>query len=130
MSDKIIIGEKQFDTLVAITAEEVEGGLMFEAWPPPVMSFPFAKISIRKFWMKDTFSPLDIVFCRKGKVIGVFAGEPFSLDNIGPDEPCDLVLEFPSGTMKRNNIVVGTKVKLALSTSTLAKKFKNYLLSH
>ena len=128
MSDRVIIGEKQFDALVAITAEEIETGLMYKSWPPPVMAFTFAKADIRRFWMKNTMSPLDIVFCRAGKVIGIFGGEPFSLDHIGPDEPCDLVVEFPSGTAKNNNISVGDSVKLSYSIPTLAKKFENNLL--
>ncbi len=128
MIDRVKIGEKQFDTLVAITSKEVESGLMHEPWPPPVMAFPFNKASVRRFWMKNTISPLDIVFCRKGKIIGVFAGEPLSLDSVGPDEPCDLVVELPSGTVVNNNISVGDSVKLSYSVPTLAKKFKNYLL--
>jgi len=128
MSDRIIINGKQFNTLVAITGDEVAKGLMFKSWPPPVMSFPFAKTSVRKFWMKNTISPLDIIFCRDGKVIGVFAGKPLSLDNVGPDEPCDLVVELPAGTAKSHNILVGDPVKLSYTISTLSKKFQNYLL--
>ena len=127
MSDRIIIGDKQFDTLVAITDKEAAQGLMFKSWPPPVMAFPCKSCSVRKFWMKNTTSPLDIVFCRQGQIIGIFEGEPLSLENVGPDEPSDLILEFPRGTMKKNNIVVGDPVKLSYSISTLAKKFGNYL---
>ena len=123
-SDKVIIGKRQFDTLIAITAEEAAIGLMYKSWPPPVMAFPFAKASIRKFWMKNTASPLDIVFCKSGKVIGIFDGQPLSLNNVGPDEPCDLVVEFPGGTVN-NNIFVGDNVKILYSVFTLAKKFKS-----
>lgn len=129
MSDRVIIGDKQFDALMAITAEETEDGLMYKPWPPPVMAFPFATASVRKFWMKNTLSPLDIVFCRQGKIIGIFAGEPLSLDYVGPDEPCDLVVEFPIGTAQRNNISVGDKVKLSYSVPTMSKRFRNYYLS-
>jgi len=127
MSDKVKIGSVEFETLVAITDEEAADGLMFKPWPPPVMAFPCQTSSVRKFWMKNTMSPLDIVFCRNGRVIGIFAGEPYSLENIGPDEPSDLVVEFPSGTVKNCNISVGDEVKLSYSVSTLAKKFQNYL---
>ena len=129
MSDKVIIGDRQFDALMAITAEEIGTGLMYKSWPPPVMAFPFAKAGVRKFWMKNTTSPLDIIFCRAGKVIGIFAGTPLSLDHIGPDEPCDLVVEFPSGTAEHNNIQVGDNVKLSYSVPTVAKRFRNYYLS-
>lgn len=128
MSDRVIIGKNRFDVLVAITVEETETGLMYRPWPPPIMAFPFTKAGIKKFWMKNTVSPLDVVFCLAGKIIAIENGNPFSLDYIGPDEPCDLVVEFPCGTMKNNNILPGDNIKLSYSVSTLSKKFKNYLL--
>lgn len=129
MSDRVIIKGKRFDALMAITAEEIESGLMYKPWPPPVMAFPFAKADVRKFWMKNTTSPLDIVFCRAGKIIGIFAGTPLSLDHIGPDEPCDLVVEFPRGTVVRNNISIGDDVKLSYSVPTMARRLRNYYLA-
>jgi uncharacterized membrane protein (UPF0127 family) len=124
MTDRVFIDDKSFDTLVAISPEEAAKGLMHKAWPPPIMTFPFPKAGVRKFWMKNTISPLDIVFCREGQIIGVFAGEPFNLNHIGPDEPCDMVIEFPRGTVKKTNINIGDSVKISYSISTLSKKFQ------
>lgn len=127
MSDSVIIDGKKFSVLMAITADETRTGLMYKPWPPPIMAFPFEKAGIRKFWMKNTISPLDIVFCNSGKIIGIFSGEPLSLDHIGPDDPCDLVVEFPRGTARRNNISVGNNIKILYSMETLSRKFSNYL---
>ena len=72
--DKVIIGTHEFPIVVAITPEEQATGLMYKSWPPPVMAFPFGSSGIHKFWMKNTISPLDIVFCRDSKVIGIYDG--------------------------------------------------------
>jgi len=129
MNDKIKIGASQFDVLIAVTAKEHERGLMFQPWSPPIMAFPYNTAKIRKFWMKNTISPLDIIFCNKNKVIGIYAGIPLSVDTIGPDELSDLVVEFPSGMAKANNILIGDNIKLLYSLQTISKKFRdNYLI--
>jgi len=109
---KIIIGEKEFDTLLAISPEEQERGLMFVKWPPPVMSFVYGNPCINKFWMKNCYCPLDIIFCRNGKIINIVKGEPNSTKILGPDEPTDLVVEMPYGTCKINGFDVGCSVDL------------------
>lgn len=126
--DKIIFGNNSLTTLVALTDEEQRRGLMHQSWPPPVMCFPYRNQAIRKFWMKDTISPLDIVFCNAGYVVSVIKGIPLSLNHVGPDFPVDLVVELPAGTAKRLEIMAGTKVKLVYGLSTLARKIELHLL--
>lgn len=109
-----INGEK-FSTLVAITPEDHSRGLMWQPWPPPIMVFPYKKAQIRKFWMRNTVSPLDILFCRNGKIISICFGEPYSTQLIGPEDPSDLVIELPRGQAK--NFCVGNSVKIYLSDS-------------
>ena len=123
--DKVCIGKHWFETIVAVTEDEHRIGLMGKPWPPPVMSFPYKLAEVRKFWMKNTPSPLDIVFVRNGKVIDVFRGEPYSLQSVGPDEPSDLVVELPAGTAAELGIVAGNAVKLFYSNDTVAKKMRN-----
>jgi uncharacterized membrane protein (UPF0127 family) len=72
--DKIYVNGKWFNTEVAISEAEQAKGLMFKEWPPPVMVFPYKDATIRKFWMKNTVSPLDIVFCREGKFVEILKG--------------------------------------------------------
>lgn len=112
------------NVLIAITDAEQEKGLMFKSWPPPIMAFPYNKAEKRKFWMKNTSSPLDVIFCKNNKIISIFKGEPFSMKNFGPDETSDLVIEFPYGMAKNLDIKAGDEVKLQYSIKTIAKKYE------
>ena len=115
MKNKVIFDGKEFETKVAISEKDQEVGLMFSSWPPPVMSFPFAKSSVKKFWMKNTTTPLDIVFVKANKVISIEKGDPLSTKLVGPDEAVDLVVELPAGTCKDAGVVIGSHVSLKIS---------------
>lgn len=121
--DTIHIGDNSFDTLVAVSDKEQMRGLMDRPWPPPVMCFP-SKAGYRKFWMKNTPSPLDIIFARDHKIVGIFKGEPMTTMSVGPDSMSDLVIELPYGTAKKLGISVGDDVKLCYSIDTFAKFMK------
>jgi uncharacterized membrane protein (UPF0127 family) len=128
--DYIKISEHEFPTMLAITAEEQEQGLMFKKWPPPVMVFVYGEPRINKFWMKGTPSPLDIIFCHAGKVISIESGEPYSTKIIGDNRFSDLVIEMPLGTCKAHEIKIGNSVELKCCQDSLMKIFmrKNGLL--
>lgn len=123
MSDinKIIIDGVEFESRAAVTESEQMLGLMYEQWPPPVMFFPYKNANIRRFWMKNTVSPLDIIFCRAGRVVAIFDGVPMSTAMVGPNEPSDLVVELPKGTAKKHGFTIGSFVKVKYSTETAAK---------
>lgn len=121
MYDQIYINGVGFMTLVAVTAAEQSRGLMFAEWPPPVMCFPYKRAEVRKFWMKNTISPLDIIFCNDQRVVGIYRGEPLSNAMIGPNEPTDLVIELPAGTVEEHGIRVGQPVSLSCSPDTAAR---------
>ncbi len=125
MSDEIIISGHRFPALVAITDKEHETGLMWRKWPPPVMIFPYKNATVRKFWMKNTLSPLDILFCRGNKIVDICYGEPLSTRMIGPDAPTDLVIELPHGTVKERGIRIGDQVRPVLSNKTIARDVHN-----
>ena len=110
------IGSNVIETLLAITAEEQNRGLMFQEWEPPVMSFVYAKPNINKFWMKNTPSPLDIIFSCDGKINQIKKGEPYSTQIIGEDIPSDLIIELPFGTAEKIDIKLGSKVGLIKPT--------------
>ena len=122
--DRIVLVGHVLPVVVAVTEEEQACGLMNRGWPPPAMAFPYDEPKIRKFWMKNTPSPLDLVFCRGGEVISIVEGHPFSLDLIGPDEPSDLVVELPRNTSQKMGIVEGSPVKLVYSLLTLARRYE------
>jgi uncharacterized protein len=125
---KIVIGENKFTTLIAITEKEHMQGLMYQPFPPPIMSFPYKVAKPRKFWMLNTVSPLDIIFCRAGEVIGIYDGVPHSRELVGSDEPTDLVIELPKGYAEKFSVNTKTKVKLIYSIDSLAKYFQVSML--
>lgn len=98
-------------TLLAITSEEQEKGLMHIKPPAPTMSFVYDRPRINSFWMKNTPAPLDIVFCNDNKIIKICEGKPNSTELIGTVES-NLVVEFPKGYCKENNIQEGDSITL------------------
>ena len=123
----LIIDDNKFDGIkLAVTNEEQNLGLMNVEWPPPLLLFPYKKAGVRKFWMLNTPSPLDIIFCNANRVIYVGRGEPFnSEDLIGPNENCTLVLEAPNGFVDYHDIKVGSKVRVRYNPEELANILKN-----
>lgn len=113
---EIKIGQHVLPTILAITADEQERGLMNREWPPPVMSFVYSAPSINRFWMKNTPSPLDVVFSLKGKVTAIHKGEPHSTKLIGDLAFSDLVVELPFGTCKAMNIEIGQEISILKNT--------------
>lgn len=120
--DCVYIAGQSFPALVAVSLEEQMQGLMFRPWPPPVMCFPYKEAEVRKFWMKNTPSPLDILFCRGNRIISICRGEPLSTELIGPDEHSDLVIELPAGTAEEKGIKVGDSATLYYTPATAARQ--------
>jgi uncharacterized membrane protein (UPF0127 family) len=127
MSNKLIIGENELDTLLALTEEEHENGLMWVPEPAPIMTFVFNTVEPRKFWMRNTISPLDIIHCNDNKVISINQGIPMSEDFIGPDEPVNMVVEMPAGRASELGVRPGDKVNIFYSKQTRAKLLRNYM---
>jgi uncharacterized membrane protein (UPF0127 family) len=100
------------NVLLAQTPQEQENGLMYCSSPAPVMAFTYRYPQVNKFWMKNTLLPLDIVFSLRGKITGIFKGEPYSTASIGNDIPSDLIVEMQHGTCKELGINVGDPVFL------------------
>lgn len=116
------LGDHTFNTLLAVTAEEQAKGLMFAEWPPPVMSFIYGSPQNDKFWMKNTPSPLDIVFALDGKITTIRKGEPYSTNLIASATVYDLVIELPFGTCEKLGIKEGDSVNLNCPPEKIAGK--------
>lgn len=106
----ISVADNLFETLLAISHEEQEQGLMHVEPPTPVMSFIYSYPQINRFWMANTKAKLDIVFCCQGQITQICKGEPFSTSAIGGYKPSDLVVELPYGTIKSADIRLGDYV--------------------
>jgi uncharacterized membrane protein (UPF0127 family) len=118
----IYIANNIFPTLLAISEDEQQHGLMGQAWPPPIMTFVYASPRVNKFWMKNTPSPLDIIFCHRGEVSQICIGEPYSTAMIGDNKYSDLVIEFPHGTAQSSGIKLGYHVGVVKPTPEELKK--------
>lgn len=106
------VGKNVFSTLLAISSEEQSRGLMYQKPPTPIMSFCYSSPQINKFWMQNTPSPLDIIFCHNGKVSQICYGEPYSTRVIGDDQLSDLVIEMPFGTVDQHQIKIGQAIQI------------------
>jgi uncharacterized membrane protein (UPF0127 family) len=118
----VAIHNNIFPTLLAISEAEQQRGLMCQEWPPPVMSFIYTEPRINKFWMHNTPSPLDIVFCHQGKVSQIHAGKPYSTEIIGDNKFSDLIIELPYGTVDKSGIKIGHTVGIIQPTPEELRK--------
>jgi uncharacterized membrane protein (UPF0127 family) len=103
----IFIGDNLFEAYLAVTAEEQMYGLMYVPPPAPNMAFLYERPQYNRFWMKNTEASLDIIFCNDGKVSEICYGEPYSLRTIGGNEPSNLVIELPYGSVESSRILIG-----------------------
>lgn len=122
MTDYLVCRTREFPIQLAISEAEQEQGLMWKLAPQP-MAFPSKSSGVRKFWMKNTPAPLDIIFCHSNQIVEIVRGEPLSLDLVGPDAPTDLVVELPAGMARQCQLEVGNFLKIKYSLASLAKLF-------
>ena len=106
------INNEVYETLLALSEEEQQRGLMFQPSPTPVMTFVYTYPRVNKFWMRNTPAPLDILFCVNNKISQICYGEPFSEKAIGDNTFSDIIIELPYGTVNSSNIIVGSSVEL------------------
>lgn len=108
-----------FKVDVARTAQEQQRGLMFRTGIPVDGGMLFAPYPAEgggpkeaSFWMKDTPSPLDIIFIRADGTIAHIAENtvPFSEAPVRSGEPVAAVLEINGGKSSELGISVGDKV--------------------
>lgn len=112
-------GAHDFQVEVAATVEQQAQGLMFRTdiaadggmifTPYPADGGPPREAS---FWMKDTPSPLDIIFIRSDGTIAHIAENtvPFSQTPVMSGEPVSAVLEIRGGRSAELGIAEGDKV--------------------
>ncbi len=76
------------------------------------MLFVFERTQIERFWMRNTFIPLDMIFIRANGTIADIAENttPHSEAPVGPNDLVRAVLEVPAGTAKRLGIKNGDVV--------------------
>jgi len=113
---KVTIGEQAFDTSVADTPALRTQGLSFIEYlaENTGMLFVFDEVDYQRFWMKDTFLPLDLIWISEDlEVQHVKTLEPCATDitcpTYGPFVKSKYVLEVNAGEFKG---VIGDSVIL------------------
>lgn len=120
--DWIVVGsEIKIPVEIALTPQEQEVGLMFRL-SPANMAFVYKKAETRAFWMKNTYIPLDIVFCREGRISSIQQGDPQNQTHI--IGLADLVIEMPRGSVEKYGIEIGKEVQLQLSLNSLVRRWE------
>ena len=112
-------GAHDFTVETAKTEAEQQRGLMFRTGIAPNAGMLFAPYPPNgggpkeaSFWMKNTPSPLDIIFIRPDGTIATIAENtvPFSETPIPSGEPVGAVLEINGGRSAELGIAEGDKV--------------------
>lgn len=117
---KATIGDEVIQLEVARTPAQQQMGLMYR---PPLaddrgMLFVFEPARPVRFWMKNTPSPLDMVFLKGGEVQAIAANAaPCAADpcpTYGPVAPVsiDQVIELRSGRAAELGLAVGDRVDI------------------
>lgn len=108
-------GELRVKVEVVRTEPERQKGLMFRQKLDAGrgMLFVFDRPDVLKFWMKNTYIPLDMIFIDEPKrVVAVEENaEPLTLQPRGPDTLSQYVLEVPGGWSRAHGVGPGVEVR-------------------
>ena len=105
----------QFSVELADTPAEHAVGLMHRNYlaPDHGMLFDYKSPQRLRFWMRNTFISLDMLFIRGDGEIAFIAENtvPHSEQTIGPRDLAQAVLEVPAGTVARLSLKPGDVVR-------------------
>jgi uncharacterized membrane protein (UPF0127 family) len=108
-------GEEHVKVEIARSDPERQRGLMYreKLEPGRGMIFLFDHPQKLKFWMKNTYIPLDMVFIGGDKRVVYVEenAEPLTLTSRGPDEDSQFVLEVPGGWARAHGVERGVPVR-------------------
>ncbi|WP_333307577.1 MULTISPECIES: DUF192 domain-containing protein [unclassified Microcoleus] len=116
ISVNTIIADRAIGLEVAQTPQEQATGLMFRTELPDDrgMLFPIEPARNVRFWMKNVFIELDMVFLREGVVQAIIPNVPPCLSetcpNYGPDVPVDGVIELKGGRAAQLGLKIGDRI--------------------
>lgn len=122
----VIVGKDgvrhEFEVEMALTPEQQTVGLMFRKTVPPDggMLFDWGTTRDSAMWMRNTVSPLDMIFINSDGTIRRIAEDtvPQSLATIDSGGPVRATLEVAAGTAKRLGIHVADKVEQRIFAAT------------
>ena len=106
---------KPFTLEIADSDDKRERGLMFRNTMPADhgMIFVFDAPDNYRFWMKNTFIPLDIIFLdATGKVLVIQPRQAHDESSIGPDDPALYVIELNLGAARNIGLTRGDHIDI------------------
>ena len=109
------VGDQHVKVEIARSEPERQRGLMFrrDLAAGRGMVFLWERAQKLKFWMKNTYIPLDMIFIGADKRV-VFIeenAEPLTLQERGPEEDSQFVLEVPGGWARAHGVERGVSVR-------------------
>ena len=108
-------GELHVKVEIARNDPERQRGLMYreKLEPGRGMIFLFDHPEPLKFWMKNTYIPLDMIFIGADKHVVYVEenAEPLTLQSRGPSEDTQFVLEVPGGWSRAHGVERGVAVR-------------------
>ena len=109
-------GDEHVKVEIARTETERARGLMYRQTLDPGRGMIFLfEVPERhmKFWMKNTYIPLDMIFIGADKRVVYVEenAEPLTLQERGPDEDTQFVLEVPGGWARAHGVERGVPVR-------------------
>ena len=108
-------GEHEFMVEVADSLEEQAQGYMWREDIPAGtgMIFELPEPRVATVWMKNTPSPLDILFVRSnGRILKIeHSAQPYKLRSASSEAPVAAFVEFAAGTTKDLGIMPGDLIK-------------------
>ncbi|MBM4183354.1 MAG: DUF192 domain-containing protein [Gemmatimonadetes bacterium] len=111
----IIFGADTVLAEVAATADERAEGLMYrEAVPDGTgMLFVFPDVSVRGFWMANTYVPLDIAFMDASfNVVDIIPMQPLVTETYTSRAPAMYGLEVRQGWFGDNGVGIGSRAQV------------------
>jgi len=118
---KVTLGEHTVKAEVAITPDEQARGLMYrrEMGKDAGMLFVYDKARVLRFWMKNTFLPLDIAFVDgKGVIVHIAQMQPLNESTHSSVKPAIYALEVHQGWMAAHGVEVGHTISFSLPDGT------------
>lgn len=118
---KLLIGEKRLEVEIADSTSTRATGLSYRKSldEDRGMYFIFSSLSSHSFWMKDMNFPIDIIWIKDDKVVGVSenashqpGAQLWQLKSYSPPEPVNRVLEVNAGWFSKNSIRIGDRAEL------------------
>jgi hypothetical protein len=114
---RVIVNDVTFNVELAVTSNQQQTGLMYRNELPERqgMLFIFDEPTVRQFWMKNTFIPLDIIFIDADRrIINIRTMPAQTRQTCQSDRPALYVLEIAANAAKRFGINPGMTVELKL----------------